>query len=88
MNGPGWRERLYRCKFGIGSGDRAGTFSIVLELPEYVGPYINSRADEQRRAAIQGAARAAVLPMFADNPRLIVLEMTPVATRVRPTWDR
>jgi hypothetical protein len=84
---PGWRERPFKVKVGLGSGLRGATLEIVLEGPEYMGPFLGAEEDA-RRMAWQHEWFTAFLANRFPNEKITIISLIPTAKRIRPTWDR
>jgi len=83
----GWRERPYRIKIGLGAGPSAGNFEITMDAPEWTGTFEGVAQDKQRTIFFQAEVCRRLARRFPAE-RVIFLSATPVAMRIRPSWDR
>ena len=85
--GLGWRLRLYKVTAGLGHGPSAATIELVLEGPEWIGPFGSPAADNEREASVR-AHLAEQLTRRFPGESVVLVSAIPAAKRQRPSWDR
>jgi hypothetical protein len=83
----GWRSRLYRVSAGLGHGPEAASLELVLEAPEWIGPFGSLAEDTARQALIRSQIVETLARRFPGES-ITLVSLIPIAKRQRLAWDR